>query len=169
MESEHLGVLPHHIAPTARPKVASASPQSFHFCSTSPTICNECNLVQDEQRDCSHPLGRRPDAQALFRPRLLARLSCLFPFYTSPAPKCWSVWPDQSLIHTHFLATICTASRLSQLGTKALRNVALSKTDDECHSQIDLNVQRMTNLTCMQLCSAYPIVLATFVCANDSF
>ena len=66
------------------------------------------------------------------------RLSCLFPFYTSPAPKCWSVWPDQSLMHTHFLATICTASRLSQLGTKALRIVALSKTDDECHSQIDL-------------------------------
>lgn len=139
MESEHLGVLPHHIAPTARPKVASASPQSFHFSSTSPTICNERNLVQDEQRDYSHPLGRRPDAQALFRPRLLARLSCLFPFYTSPAPKCWSVWPDQSLMHTHFLATLCTASRLSQLGTKALRIVALSKTDDECHSQIDLN------------------------------
>lgn len=75
MESEHLGVLPHHIAPTARPKVASASPQSFHFSSTSPTICNERNLVQGEQRDYSHPLGRRPDAQALLRPRLLARLS----------------------------------------------------------------------------------------------
>lgn len=101
----------------------------------------------------------------------------LFLLFTLPAPKRWSVWPHRSLIryqvpisvHKHVLHLACHSL------VPSAPPLALSKTDDECLSQIDKN-ERITKAQrplCFenhaQMCLHVSKALATLVGGNTSF